>query len=71
MRATEPIHLIIPNFLIPPQVKLLYVEVMFAWSDYPESYAGGSEGTGRISHAEEVTGDDPDEKGQPVLQVGG
>jgi len=31
----------------------------------PESYAGGSLATGRVSHARQVKGDDPDKKGYP------
>jgi hypothetical protein len=31
----------------------------------PESYAGGSVATGRVSHAGQVKGDDPDKKGYP------
>jgi len=34
-------------------------------SHYPESYAGGSLATGRVSHARQVKGDDPDKKGYP------
>jgi hypothetical protein len=30
------------------------------WSNDPESYAGGSEATGRVSLAGQVKGDDPD-----------
>jgi hypothetical protein len=36
------------------------VVVGFAWSNDPESYAGGSIATGRASHARQVEGDDPD-----------
>ena len=39
------------------------VVVRLGWSDDPESYAGGSVGTGRFSHARQVKGDDP--KGRP------
>jgi hypothetical protein len=35
------------------------------WSHAPESYAGGSVATGKASHARQVKGDDPDEKGYP------
>ena len=35
------------------------------WSHDPESYAGGSNATGRASHARQVKGDDPDKKGYP------
>jgi len=31
----------------------------------PESYAGGSLATGRVSHARQVKDDDPDKKGYP------
>jgi hypothetical protein len=34
-----------------------------AWSEDPESYAGSSVATGRVSHAGQVKGDDPDKKG--------
>jgi hypothetical protein len=36
-----------------------------AWSYDPESYAGGSVVAGRVSHAGQVKGDDPDKKGIP------
>jgi hypothetical protein len=36
-------------------------------SSHPESYAGGSVATGRVSHAGQVKGDDPDKKGDPGL----
>jgi len=39
--------------------------VGLAWSNDPESYAGGSVATGRASHARQVKGDDPDKKGYP------
>ena len=31
----------------------------------PKSYAGGSLATGRVYHARQVKGDDPDKKGYP------
>ena len=34
-----------------------------AWSNGPDSNAGGSVATGRVFHAGQVKGDDPDEKG--------
>jgi hypothetical protein len=37
----------------------------FAWSEDPESYAGGRIATGRGSHAGQGKGDDPDKKGYP------
>jgi hypothetical protein len=37
----------------------------FAWSNDPESYAGGCVAAGRASHAWQSKGDDPDEKGYP------
>jgi hypothetical protein len=39
--------------------------VGLAWSHEPESYAGGSIATGRVTHARQVKGDDPDKKGYP------
>jgi hypothetical protein len=39
--------------------------VGLAWSNGPESYAGGSIATGRGSLAGQVKGDDPDQKGYP------
>jgi hypothetical protein len=39
------------------------VAVGLAWSHDTESYAGGSVATGRVSHAGEVKGNDPDKKG--------
>ena len=36
--------------------------VGLAWSNDPESYAGGSVATGRASHARQVKGDDPNKK---------
>jgi hypothetical protein len=38
-----------------------------AWSHDSESYAGGRVATGRISHAGQFKGDDPDKKGYPDL----
>ena len=35
------------------------------WSEDPESYAGGSVATGKVSHAEQVLDDDQDEKRYP------
>jgi len=32
------------------------------WSNDPESCAGGSVATGRVFHASQVDGDDPDKK---------
>jgi hypothetical protein len=39
------------------------VVVGFEWSNEPESYAGGSVASGRMSHSRQVKGDDPDKKG--------
>ena len=54
-----------------------YFEIMigFAWSNDPESYAGGNVATSRAAHVGQVEGDDPDKKGCPsslrwVLGVG-
>jgi hypothetical protein len=41
------------------------VAVGLVWSNEPESYAGGSIASGRASHARQVKGDDPDNKGYP------
>jgi hypothetical protein len=41
------------------------VVVRLAWSDAPESYAGGSVATGRAYHAAEIESEDPDKKGYP------
>jgi hypothetical protein len=45
-----------------PHQRYLYFEVAvgLAWSNDPESYAGGSVPTVRASHAGHVEGDDPD-----------
>ena len=40
-----------------------YVVVGLEWSNDPESYAGGRVATVRASHAGQVKGDDPGEKG--------
>jgi hypothetical protein len=55
-----------------PSSRYPYFDVVvgLAWSYDPESYAGGSVAAGRISHARQVKGDDPDKKGYPGLQVG-
>jgi hypothetical protein len=37
--------------------------VGLAWSYDPESYVGGSVAAGTVSHAGQVKGDDPDNKG--------
>jgi hypothetical protein len=50
-----------------PKVSVLDVVAGLAWSEDPESYAGGSIATGRGSHAGQVKGDDPDKKGYPGL----
>jgi hypothetical protein len=36
-----------------------------AWSEGPESYAGGRVASGRGSHSGQVKDDDPDKKGYP------
>jgi hypothetical protein len=48
-----------------PHRRYLYFDVVvgLAWSNDSESYAGGSVATGSVSHAGQVKGDDPDEKG--------
>jgi hypothetical protein len=45
--------------------------VGLAWSKDPEGYGSGSLASGKVSHARQVKGDDPDKKGTPALQVGG
>jgi hypothetical protein len=47
--------------------RYLYFDVVvgLAWSYDPESYAGGSAAAGRVSHAGQVKGDDPDKKRYP------
>jgi len=45
--------------------------VGLAWSNDPESYAGGSVAIGTASHAGEVKGDDPDKKRYPGTPVWG
>jgi hypothetical protein len=45
---------------------LCFVVAMgLVWSNDPERYAGGSVAVFRVSHAGQVTGDDPGKKGQP------
>jgi hypothetical protein len=53
-------------------VILSYFDVVvgLARSYDPESYANGSVGAGRVSHAGQVKGDDPDKRDTPALQVG-
>jgi hypothetical protein len=41
------------------------VVVGLVWSYDPESYAGGSVAAGRVSHAGQISGDDPEKKGYP------
>jgi hypothetical protein len=50
-----------------PHRRYLYFDAVvgLAWSNDPESYAGGSVAIGRVSYAGQVKGDDPDEKGYP------
>jgi hypothetical protein len=50
-----------------PRRRCPYFDVVagLAWSEDPESYAGGSIATGRGSHAGQVKGDDWDKKGYP------
>jgi pimeloyl-CoA synthetase len=47
---------------VRPFRKCLHFEVVgeLEWSNDPESYAGGSVATGRVSFAGKVKGDDPD-----------
>jgi hypothetical protein len=59
----DTVHIVIA----PPPRRYLYCDVVvgLAWSYVPGSYAGGSVAAGRISHAGQVKGDDPDKKGYP------
>jgi hypothetical protein len=41
------------------------VVVGLVWSYEPESYVGSNVAIGRVAHAGQVKGDDPDEKGYP------
>jgi hypothetical protein len=43
------------------------VVMWLAWPCDSESYASGSVATGRVSHAGQVKGDDPDKKRYPGL----
>ena len=49
----------------PPKKKVPYslVVVRLAWSNDPDSYTGGIVATGKVSHAGQVKGDDPNKKG--------
>jgi hypothetical protein len=51
--------------LSPAGITSLKQRCGLAWSYDHESYAGGSVATGRVSHAGQVKGDDPDKKGYP------
>jgi hypothetical protein len=52
-------------FISPRRCPYFDVAVGLAWSYDPESYGGGSVAAGRISHAGQVKGDEPDKKGYP------
>jgi hypothetical protein len=47
------------------KVSFFFVVVGHACFNDTENYAGGSVATGRVSHAGQVKGDDPDYKGYP------
>jgi hypothetical protein len=51
----------------PPPLRYAYFDVVVGLtrSYDPERYASGSVAAGRISHAGQVEGDDPDKKGCP------
>jgi hypothetical protein len=55
------------ELVTPPSQRCPYFDVVvgFVWSHDPESYAGGSIVTGKGTHAGQVKGDAPDEKGHP------
>jgi hypothetical protein len=48
---------------LPCRYHYFDVMVEFAWSYDPESYDSSSIAIGRVSHAGQVKGDDPDKKG--------
>jgi hypothetical protein len=50
-------------FMHALKVSSFGVVVGLAWSNYPGSYAGGSIATGRVGHAGQVKGNDPEKKG--------
>jgi len=54
--------IIIIIIIIFPSRRCLHFEAVggLEWSNDPESYAGGSVATNRVSHAGQVEGDDPD-----------
>jgi hypothetical protein len=60
-------YVLLRYLFMKPHRRYLYFDVVvgLAWSNDPESYAGGSVATGRVSHAGQVKGDDPDGKGYP------
>jgi hypothetical protein len=60
-----PIILWTSRVYSPRRYFYLDAVVGLAWSYDPESYAGGSVAAGRVSHAGQVKGDDPDKKGYP------
>jgi hypothetical protein len=51
--------------IMPRRYPYFDVVDWLARSYEPESYVGGSVATGGASHARQVKGDDPDEKGYP------
>jgi hypothetical protein len=56
-----PLIRILYKQISPPHRYLHFVVVVgLAWSCDPESYAGGSFATRRVSHAGQVKGDGPD-----------
>jgi hypothetical protein len=58
--------------IVNPSRRCLHFEVVggLEWSNDPESYAGGSVVTGRVSLAGQVEGDDPDYPAPPEQGVG-
>jgi hypothetical protein len=57
-----------PVTAAPPPHRYPYFDIVvgLAWSSDPESYASGSIAAGRVPHARQVRGDDPDKKGYPA-----
>jgi hypothetical protein len=62
-----PVQIIDGNKIKPHPQRYHYFDAVvgLVWSNDPTSYTGGSVATGRVSHARQVKGDDPDKKGCP------
>ena len=62
--VTECLNKYIPRRWTPPPRKYTCFDAVvgIAWSNDPESYAGGSVAASRVFHVTQVTGDDADKK---------